>query len=112
MWAVAVVVGRELDHSLLQVPFVEDQYMIQAFAAQRAGEPLGDGVGFRGAHGCADRPNAQAAGSMAEFGSIDAVAIADEITARVSVITGVHELTACPHTARLPRNAALCDRDE
>jgi len=54
MWAVAVVIGRELDHGLLQVPFVEYQHMIQAFPAQRAGEALGDGVGLRGAHGRAD----------------------------------------------------------
>src|SRR5712691_160384 len=109
MWAVAVIIGRELEHDLLQVPFVEDQYMIQTFPAQRAGEPLGDGVGLRGAHGCADLPNAQAAGSTAEFGSIDAVAIADEITARVAVITGVDELLAGPHCRRAPRYAEVCD---
>ncbi len=54
MWPVMVVIGRELDHSLLQVPLVEYQHMIQAFPAQRAGEALSDGVGSRRAHGCAN----------------------------------------------------------
>jgi hypothetical protein len=101
MWAVAVVVGGELNDSLLQVPLVEDQHMIQAFSAQRAGEALGDGVGLRGAHRRTDLLQPQASCLAGELQPVDSVAIVDEILRRLSVVTSVGELlggvpSVCP----------------
>lgn len=36
-----VIVAGELGHHLAEMPFAEDQHMIQAFSAKRAHEPLG-----------------------------------------------------------------------
>jgi hypothetical protein len=44
MRPVAVVVPRVLGQDLLEVLVTVDQQVVQAFAAQRCGEPFGEGV--------------------------------------------------------------------
>ena len=44
---VAVVVSNKLLHDFLQMPFVEDEHVIQALPAQRAHEPLGNAIRLR-----------------------------------------------------------------
>jgi hypothetical protein len=42
-----VIVAGELGHHLAEMPFAEDQHMIQALTAKRAHEPLGKCIGPR-----------------------------------------------------------------
>jgi len=42
-----VIVAGELGYYLAEMPFAEDQHMIQALTAKRAREPLGQCIGAR-----------------------------------------------------------------
>jgi len=59
MGAVEVVVAGVLDEHGAKVPLVDDDHVIKALLADRAHQPLGDGIRPRGPEGCSDARDAQ-----------------------------------------------------
>ena len=91
-----MVIGEVARQDAPQVPFAEHENMIQALAADRADEPLREGVLPR-IVGCReDFCDAHALHSVLELLAVDAVAIAEEIGRRGVVREGLHDLLGRP----------------
>ena len=91
------------------MPFIKNEHMIETLPSQGSDEAFGNGIRFRCTHWRLDLPYPEGADLPAEFISIDAVTIVDEISGWVPVITGVHDLLAGPHCRRVLGHAAVHD---
>jgi Integrase core domain len=91
-----VVVREVACRDASQVPFAQNENMIQALAPNRADEPLREGILPR-AVGCReDLRDAHALYTMPELLAVDAVAIAEEIGRHGVVREGLHDLLGGP----------------
>src|SRR5437773_5892870 len=91
-----VVVREVASQGAAQVPFAEDEYVIQTFAPDGADEPLREGVLPRTVRGREDFTDAQALHALPEHVTVDRVAIAEEIGQGGVVREGVHDLLGRP----------------
>src|ERR1019366_5932322 len=73
-----VVVADVLTDDALEVPVIEHQDEVEAFATQRAEKALADGVHVGRVHRHADHPDARGAGERIEAGAELIVAIANQ----------------------------------
>ena len=94
MRAVGVVVLDELAQHYREVAPSGDQQVIEAFAAQRADEAFGDGVGPRRANRGADDADVGASEHCIEGGGELAVPVTDQEPKLLGSITEVHEQVA------------------
>ncbi len=78
MGSMAVVVIDELFEYPLEVAASQDEYPIEAFAADAADEPLGEGVGARSTDWSADDPDALGTEDLVEAGCELGVPVPDE----------------------------------
>jgi hypothetical protein len=72
---VGVVEGHVLREHAAQVPFIEDEDVVEALIAQRAHDPLGDGIGLGRTERGQQRLNAEPRGTRYEAAAVDAVPI-------------------------------------
>src|SRR5207249_9133618 len=91
-----VVVREVASQGAAQVPFAEDEYVIQTFAPDGADEPLREGVLPRTVRGREDFTDAQALHALPEHVTVDRVAIAEEIGRGGVVGEGVDDLLGRP----------------
>src|SRR5256712_12907621 len=91
-----VVVREIASQGAAQVPFAEDEYVIQTFAPDGADEPLREGVLPRTVRGREDFTDAQALHALPEHVTVDRVAIAEEIGQGGVVREAVHDLLDRP----------------
>ena len=91
------------------MPFIKNEHMIETLPSQGSDEAFGDRIGLRCSDRRADFLNAEGADLAAEFISIDAVTIVDQISGWVCVITGIDDLPAGPHCRRVLGHAAVHD---
>jgi hypothetical protein len=73
-----VIVPGVLDQDLAEMPFAEDQHVVQALAAQRAHEPLRVGIRSRRPDRRLDHPRAVPGEDFVECGGELAVPVADQ----------------------------------
>jgi hypothetical protein len=93
---VAVVVAGVLGQHLPQMPFAEDQHVVQALAAQRAHEPLRECVRPRRPDRRPDHPRAVPGEDLIERGGELAILVADHELEPLGSFTEVHEkVRAC-----------------
>ena len=86
MRPVRVVVGRVLGQHVHELPLVEDQHLVQAFAADGAHPPLGVGVGLRRTRRTTQYGDADVGEHGIEAGRELRVAIADQEPEAVSLL--------------------------
>ena len=92
----AVIVGEVAGQDAPQVPFAEDENVIQRLAPDRADEPLGEGILPGAARGREDLLDPHALHSVPEGTAVDVVAIAQEIGRSGIVREGVYDLLGGP----------------
>jgi hypothetical protein len=96
------------------VPLVHHDHVIEAFAAQRAHEPLRDRVRAGCPHRREQRPDAQAGGLPGEVGAVHRIPIAHEVrrcaAPRVALISCRQTQTAvgCAVTAKWTNSRRPC----
>ncbi len=96
----AVLVADVLGDDAVEVPEVEHENVVQALATQRPEKALAHGVHVRGAHLCADNPDAGGAGECIEGGPESVVAIAKQKPWRRTGGSRVAELLRHPGLRR------------
>ena len=85
---------RILGQDLPEVPFAVDQQVVEAFAAQRPDESLGDRVRARCPNGGAEDADVGAGEHGVERGGELAVPVADQESELVGAVIEVHEQVA------------------
>jgi hypothetical protein len=88
VWPSVVEVGAELVEDLLQVVLTADEKVVEAFASNRADEPLDVGVGLGRPDGRADDSNAGTIGDIVEDGAELRVVVAQEEHGSVGLLWG------------------------
>jgi len=96
MSAGPVIVGEVAGQGAAQMSFAQDDDMIETLAADRADEPLGEGVLPRAGGRRQHFTNPHALQPLPERVTIDAVAIAEEVGRRGVVWEGVDDLLGRP----------------
>ncbi len=96
MRPVRVVVGRVLGQHVHELPLVEDQHPVQAFAADGAHPPLGVGVGLRRTRRTTQYRDADVGEHGIEAGRELRVAIADQEPESVSLLPQREREVASP----------------
>ena len=105
----AVVVAEEIADESQQVPFAEDNDVIQALAAERADEPLGVGVLPGRAQGGEDLPDVHAPKTARDVLAEDRVVVVDqEAWGRVEG-EGLEQLPDHPRRGRVGRDVEVQD---
>src|SRR5919108_2442790 len=79
-----VVVRDELAEDRPKMLLVEDDEMVQAFAAQGADEPFADRVGTRARYGRGNGVDPNASGALAEVVPIDRIPVAEQMARLLS----------------------------
>src|SRR5207302_11471707 len=94
-----VIVREVARQGTAQVPFAEDEDVIQTLASDRYDEPRGDRILPWVVRRCQDLTDAHAIHAFAERMAVDGVAIAEE-TGRSGIVgEGVHDLLGRPSSA-------------
>ncbi len=91
---VFVIVPCVLGHDILEVPFAEDQQVVQALAPQCSHVPLRKGIRPRRPEGRLDDPHAIVGEHVIEDGRELAVAVADEELELAGAFAEIHEKVA------------------
>src|SRR5439155_17869945 len=92
MRASLMIVGEVAGQDAAQVAFAENQNVIQTLAADRADEPLREGILPRAVRSREDFLDPHAVHSVAKLLAVDLVPVAQEIGGRGVVREGVHDL--------------------
>jgi len=92
----SVIVRKVAGQGAAQVPFAEDEDVIETLAPDRADEPLRERVLPRAVRRRQDFTDAHALHALAERVAVDRVAIAEEVGRGGVVREGVHDLLGGP----------------
>src|SRR5262249_695182 len=96
MSAGPVIVREVAGQDAAEVPFAEDENVIQTLATDRADEPLGERILPRASGGGEDFLDLHALHTLAEGITVDGIAIAEGIGGGGGVREGVHGLVRGP----------------
>ena len=107
--APVMIVVKVFDQEPPQVSLVQDDHVIQAFAADTPDEALHVGILPRTPRGDHDLHDAHVPHPLPKGGAIDAVPVAQEITWRFVPRQRVHHLLRCPLCRRMFRDVEMHD---
>ena len=99
VWTSFVEVGAELVEELLQVVMTADENEVEAFASNRADEPLDVAVGLGRPDGRADDSNASTGGNTIEDGAELGIVVAQEKLGSVAEWGQLAKLLCQPRAA-------------
>lgn len=109
MGSVAVVIVHVLPQDGAEMPLVDHDAMVEAFAPQRADTPFGDGVGLRSADGCENRPDPEAGGARDEVAAVTGVAVSDQIARPLAPRGRLEDLLPDPGRRGMPGDVPVLD---
>ena len=96
MRTVRLVVLDELSEHRPEVPFVEDDHVVEALIPERPHDPLGDRVRAGSPHRAEQRIDARASGPWPEVAAIDGIPVAQWIEGLPAPSRGLDELPPDP----------------
>src|SRR5712692_5336640 len=84
--------------------FIEHEHMIQALPSQGSHKPFGNRIGLRRPHRGTDLLYPETMHPPAEFSSVDAIPVTNQIAGRLSLEAGVHDLLPGPSCGMMLRH--------